>query len=310
MEITSADYALYLIFQGHQEGVNSVVFSRDGNTLAADMDNTIRLWDIPTGQEKKIYWVDIGEHSTSGVRSVAISPNGCVIAGGINESETICLWDVETTGQTHLLRERTSKAMHWVNTVAFSVDGKMLASGSEDGNLYLWNVRTGEKLKALTEGTENIFSIAFCPDGKTLVSGNAGNTIRLWDIGSGNNIATLDGHADWVFSVAVSRDGKTLASGSKDKTIRIWDTNTKRELKSLIGHKHIVWSVAISPDGKTLASGSEDNTIRLWDIATGEQLTTITGHTASVKCVTFSPDGTKVASSTDDGAVFIWEINI
>ncbi|MCY4401736.1 MAG: WD40 repeat domain-containing protein [Candidatus Poribacteria bacterium] len=310
MEMTSADHALYLTFEGHQEGVNSVVFSKYGNTLAADMDNTIRLWDISTGQEKRVYWVDIGEHSTSSVRSVAISPNGCVIAGGINEIETICLWDVETTEQTNLLRETASDALHWVNTVAFSIDGKMLASGSEDGNLYLWNVTTGEKIKALTEDTENIFSIAFCPDGKTLASGAADNTIRLWDLPSGENIATLEGHTDWVFSVAVNRDGKMLASGSRDKTIRIWDTATKKEIMPLIGHQNVVWSVAFSPDGKTLASGSEDHTIRLWDIATGGQLAAITGHTAPVKCVTFSPDGSKIASSTDNGAVFIWEINV
>lgn len=308
MEMMSADHALYLTFEGYQEGVNSVVFSQYGNTLAADMDNTIRLWDISTGQEKKIFWVDIGEHSTSGVKSVAISPNGCMIAGGINEIETICLWDMETTEQINLIRERKSKAMHWVNAVAFSIDGKMLASGSEDGNLYLWNVITGEKIKALTEDTENIFSIAFSPDGKTIASGNADNTIQLWDLASGENTATLEGHTDWIFSVAISRDGKKLASGSKDKTIRIWDTTTKKELMPLIGHQNIVWSVAFSPDGKILASGSEDNTIRLWDIATGEHIETITGHTSPVKCVAFSPDGTKIASSTDNGAVFIWEI--
>ena len=111
------------------------------------------------------------------------------------------------------MKENAPNALHWVNTVAFSVDSKIVASGSEDGNLYLWDVATGRKLKTLTEDTENIFSIAFSSDGRTLASGNAGNTIRLWNIATGEKLKTLTGHTNWVFSVAFSPDGQTLASG-------------------------------------------------------------------------------------------------
>ena len=250
-------------------GVHSVAFSPDGSIVVSDKDNTVRLSDAVTGQEierEKNFWVAFQGNFTADINSVTFSPDGRMIAGGINESEVICLWDAATGEQLRSMRENAPNALHWVNTVAFSVDSKILASGSEDGNLYLWDVETGKKLKTLTEDTENIFSVAFSRDGKTLASGNSGNTIRLWDITTGEKLKTLTGHTNWVFSVAFSPDGQTLASGSWDNTVRLWDTTTGQQLKTFVGHTLEVWSVAFSPDGLTLASGSKDSTVRLWDL--------------------------------------------
>ena len=309
--ISTQDLSHITIDMANKRGVHSVAFSPDGSIVASDKDNTVELWDAVTGQAVELeqnFWVAFQGNFTADINSVAFSPNGQMIAGGINESEVICIWDAMTGENLRSMKENAPNALHWVNTVAFSPDSKILASGSEDGNLYLWDVETGRKLKTLTEDAKNIFSVAFSSDRKTLASGNAGNTIRLWDIATGEKLKTLIGHTNWVFSVAFSPDGQTLASGSWDHTIRLWDTATGQQMKVLTGHTLTVWSVAFSPDGLTLASGSQDKTIRLWNIATGAHIATLTGHTAPVKSVAFSSDGVTLASGSMDSTVRLWDL--
>ena len=305
------DFSHITIEIANRRGVYSVAFSPDGSTLASDRDNTVQLWDAATGQKietKGLFWVDIAGHLTGDINSIAFSPDGRMIAGGIHERGTICFWDAATGKQIISIREDAANPLHWINTVAFSSDSKMLASGSEDGSLYLRDIERGGKLRTLTENTENIFSVAFSSDEKTLASGNSGNTIRLWDINTGEKLETLWGHTNWVFSVAFSPDGQTLASGSRDQTVRLWDMTTRQQLRTLTGHTSVVWSVAFSPDGRTLASGSEDSTIRLWNTATGEQRAILTGHTAPIKSVAFSPDGVTLASGSEDSTIRLWDL--
>ena len=149
-----------------------------------------------------------------------------------------------------------------VDSVAFSPDGKTLASGSDDGAVRLWDVASHRQIGApLTGHTDAVSSVAFSPDGKTLASGSGDDSVRLWDVASHRQIGSpLTGHTDAVDSVAFSPDGKTLASGSDDDSVRLWDVASHRQIGSpLTGHTDAVDSVAFSPDGKTLASGSGDD---------------------------------------------------
>jgi WD40 repeat protein len=199
-----------------------------------------------------------------------------------------------------------------VVAVAFSRDGKTLASGSADHTVRLWDVASRRPIGAPLAGHNgDVLSVAFSRDGKTLASGSADDTVRLWDVATHRQIGgPLTGHSGDVSSVAFSPDGKTLASASHDKTVRLWDVASRRRIGApLVGHRNEVWSVAFSPDGKTLASGSVDNTVRLWDVATRRRIgAPLLGHNRDVRSVVFSPDGKTLASGSVDGTVRLWDV--
>lgn len=164
---------------------------------------------------------------------------------------------------------------NWTRAVAFHhTDSLLLASGSEDNTVRLWDVGSGQLITNLQE-QGGINAIAFSPDGFLLASGSNDATIRLWEVGTGKERHILQGHLHTVFSVAFSPDGLLLASGGVDKTVKLWEVETGRELFSLQGHTSWVFSVAFSPDGRVLASGSRDKTIKLWDVSNGQQISTL-----------------------------------
>jgi WD40 repeat protein len=195
----------------------------------------------------------------------------------------------------------------WVRAVAFSPDGKMVASGSDDGTVRLWDAATGTERRALKGHSDWVWAVAFSPDGKMVASGSGDETVRLWDAATSTERRALKGHSDSVWAVAFSPDGKMVASGSGDKTVRLWDAATGTERRALKGHSGWVWAVAFSPDGKMVASGSGDKTVRLWDAATGTERRALKGHSGWVWAVAFSPDGKMVASGSGDGTVRLWD---
>ena len=194
-------------------------------------------------------------------------------------------------------------------SVAFSPNGRTLASGSQDRTIRLWNPNNGNLKRTLSGHRDAVNSVAFSPDGRTLASGSWDGTIRLWNPNNGNLKRTLTGHTDGISFVAFSPDGQTFASASGDQTIRLWNPNNGKHIRTLTGHTNTVDSVTFSPDGRTLASGSRDQTIRLWNPNNGNLKRTLTGHTGDISRIMFSPDGRTLASGSRDDTVRLWDPN-
>ncbi|KAF2464362.1 putative WD-repeat protein [Lindgomyces ingoldianus] len=195
-----------------------------------------------------------------------------------------------------------------VTAIAFSPDGKQLASASDDKMVKLWDTGSGALLQTLEGHTDPVRAIVFSPDGEQLASASDDKMVKLWDAGSGALLQTLEGHTDWVWAIAFSPDGKQLASASYDKMVKLWDAGSGVLLQTLEkGHTGSVTAIAFSPDGKQLASASGDNMVKLWDAGSGALLQTLDGHTNWVRAIAFSPDGKQLASASDDSVVKLWD---
>jgi WD40 repeat protein len=227
---------------------------------SGSMLGTVSLWNVETGRLS--YTLEVGPM----FGGVAFSPNGSTLATG-----WLCMIDLyhTATGVRFLtldLRKHNDPFVDvpFASSMAFSLDGKMLAVGIEDGEIILWDIANHRWL--MIEGNHgSVVNVAFWTDEKTLTSGYGDGTIILWDAKSGGQLRTLTGNIAYMNSVDFPPDGTIVASGTGNVII-LWDTVTGEWVRTLEGHTSYVNSVAFSPDGKTLASGSDDGTVILWDV--------------------------------------------
>ena len=307
-------------FEGHTGQVNSVVFSPDGQTaisgscaetndVATCSRGELILWEVATGGILRRF-----EGHEGSVNSVAFSPDGQSVLSGacgrLRENQCIrgelILWDMMTGEVVRRFEGHTGK----VNSVAFSPDGQMALSGSDDHTLIRWEVATGGILNRFESHEDSVNSVAISPDGRSALSGSWDNTLILWDMATGEALHTLVRQRTRApISVVFSPDGQTALSGaSSESSLILWDMTTGEALRNFEGHTGKVNSVAFSPDGQMALSGSDDRTLILWDVTTGDILRRFEGHEDWVLSVAFSPDGQTALSGSRDDTHILWNV--
>ncbi len=332
----------------HPLTVWDLAFSPVSATLAVGTwRHGIYLWDVKT-KEKTVLLGDLDKGS---VLSLDFSPDGELLAaahtGHLRQDRTsppIYLLNI-ATGETHAVLRGHTSMMH---DVAFSVDGRRLASTSIDRTIKLWDVPLSKEIATLDlqstdaraivfspdvlvaglhDGTiklldaetleerssmaapEPIASLAVSPDGSILASGHTDGAVRLWNLVSGQQTAKLTKHTDAVKSLAFSPDGSLLSSAGSDCQVNLWNVEHSTLIRSLQGHRSFVFGVAFSSDGKTLASGGHDRTVRLWDMEVrARDRNVLSGHKGKVTSVAISSDDSLLASGGSDGLVKVWDL--
>jgi WD40 repeat protein len=235
------------------------------------------------------------------VYGVSLSPDATrAVSSG---DDDVRLWDLRSGKQLRVLPAHSDG----ISAVAFSPDGKRIATGGGDKLVKIWDAATGKLLHTLTGHTDKLSRVAFSKGSRRLVSCGNDSTARVWDVDTGKPIVTLQGHEGGVLSAVFSPDGKRIATGSYDRTIKLWDAQTGKGQRTLVGHSGQVIRVAFHPEGKRLASASADGTVRLWDVEQGTLLRTIPSGQGVVETVAFSPNGTRLASGGADSTVRLWD---
>jgi WD40 repeat protein len=207
---------------GHTDHVYDAVFSPSGKeVLSCSVDRTARLWDLATGKEKKRF---VGHRAW--VRRVAFAPDGKrVLTRGVFTDQAMRLWDVASGRELRrfgLEYPPSSQGTLGAVAIAFSPDGKLIASAGQDQRARLWDATTGKEVRRLEGHTGEVCAVAFSPDGKRLLTGAEDGTVRLWGVGTGEELCQLSGHTHRVWAIACSADGRHALSSSFDRTLRLW----------------------------------------------------------------------------------------
>jgi WD40 repeat protein/tRNA A-37 threonylcarbamoyl transferase component Bud32 len=283
---------------------SQLAFSPDGKLMAGTYRDGLRVWDMETGKIVRSW----REHADQKL-GVAFSPDGKHMA--LTRGREVHVEELKPAAPP--CRELVGPAPSGAAAVAFSPDGRRLASRAGGREVTLWDVATGrpeQQIRAPGEIAKGA-NLAFSRDGRWLVSGCRGDRPLVWDVGAGRPAAWGPAVAD-TRCCAVSPDGALLATADERNDIVLWEAGTGREVRRLERAKGEVTSLAFRPRHRRLASCGADGAVRLWDTDTGKEVRLYggrDGHLRAVNCVTFSPDGRRMATASDDLTVRVWDVD-
>ena len=273
--------------------IDSVAFTPDSArviTGSGGEPGYVKFWDAATGEQ-------LGDSLSAfegSEANIAVSPDGRELA--VTASGRVEVWELPSRKPLRTLKGHYS----FVYAVAYSPDGRYLASGSFDTTIRLWDRATGNLIRVLPGHEGFVRGLAFSPDSRWIVSGAEDKSVKLWSVDSDRELTTFHGHQQYVISVAFSPDGHRIASGSSDRTMKLWYASPSPQL-TFQGHTGWVNSVAFNPDGKQVASAgglnSTINTLQSWDPLTGERIRVFSSESIHNASVVFSGDGQKLAIS-------------
>ncbi len=281
---------------GHRDAVAALCFLADGKHLVSGgRDRSLRVWALADGSEVR------RQEMPREVTALAARPQGTalLVACGV----TLRLLDALTGEEL----QRLSGHLDAVRTLAFSGDGKWLASGSDDKTVRLWDGQTGRPVQRLVRHTDAVTGTAFAPDGRALLSAGRDQLLVEWEVPGGRLGREFAVPRGGVTGVVYCPDGLHLVSAHFDTTLRLWDRETGREMRRLQGHRQMVTAVACSSGG-VLGSVGNDRVLRLWDLASGTQSAHGEGHEAAIQCVAIAPDGRTLATGGADGVICLWKL--
>ena len=259
--------------------------SPDSKTLATNGDRSIVFWDLATGARRSQT-----DNTRNRIYRMQFSPDGALLAatGGDGAEGVVSLWDTSTGKVVGTLTGHEQD----VRALAFTHDGKTLATGGKDRTIRLWDVATRKQIR-MFQGPKGpsdpmaepapILATAFSPDGTSVATADEDGQVSVYALSPPRLLRSWIAHSDAAAALAYSPDGRTLVTGSYDKSIKIWNLATGDLVRTLEGHKGWILSLVFSHDGQTLASGSYDRTIRLWNVADGAERKVLAGHTATVR---------------------------
>jgi WD40 repeat protein/Flp pilus assembly protein TadD len=274
-------------------------------------ERTARLWDLTTGQEiSRIEGLSKDPLYSRITDDLALSPDGKTLAMACYPANSwdAALFDLRKQREADSLLGRLPGDNGSMLCVAYSPDGRIVASGATSGRVFLWDPATRKEIRRLEAHSDRVSQLLFSPDGKTLATASVDTRVKLWDVATGRERKVLQGHTAPITCLAFSADGKRLATGSRDGTAKLWDLTATAGTRLLAGHTNGVNRLAYSPDGRLLATAGADRTVKLWEARTGQILRTLPPQKWMVERVAFSPDGRTLATGSYESEVRLWEV--